>query len=568
MTTSWYDRKSKGLYNVPGVPTVDFSDAVKELGVLLDYQKQYAPAITGLSTTYTIGGHTASGADFLIEKPELGNLALEDPAQFAISWTTYQNVYKIGMSHFQQRFVETLQSPEAATADFWDMIARSGTAYNLLILRHVTDSRGDELKRQLGQHWQERGLDSILKEGRLYAIDLSMFESLPPYKDGEQLRFNPATLTLLERDKTKKGSLKPVLIVVWTANQQPVVYTPQSRGKGTWLYALQAAKTSATLYGIWPGHVYHWHIVTAAMLATWNDNIPDNGHPLRDLLKQQSSYVVPFDSVVIDSGILNVFKKIAPPSSVGDPDALLKLVDVFAKGRQFFDDDPKSELEKNGLNEADFTLDKPWDTYPVARHLLLVWNVCETYVSKVVAASYADDRAVASDTALQNWMKEAANTDYGNVRGLPKMDNRVALARVLVSLVFRITMHGVSRLINTANPDLTWVANFPPCLQRDDIPPDGVDLSADLLAYLPNTGTIGGMTAFYYAFAFAKPQVPLIPNPPDSDLPFSGGINDARNAAVVKFRRDMTAFITDQYKWWQKGLFPLDIYQWPGNVEL
>jgi hypothetical protein len=76
MTTSWYDRKSKGLHNMPGVPTVDFSDGLKELGVLLDYQKQYAPAITGLSTTYTIGGHTASGADFLVQKPELGNLAL------------------------------------------------------------------------------------------------------------------------------------------------------------------------------------------------------------------------------------------------------------------------------------------------------------------------------------------------------------------------------------------------------------------------------------------------------------------------------------------------------------
>ena len=27
-----------------------------------------------------------------------------------------------------------------------------------------------------------------------------------------------------------------------------------------WLYALQAAKTSITVWGIWLGHVYHWHI--------------------------------------------------------------------------------------------------------------------------------------------------------------------------------------------------------------------------------------------------------------------------------------------------------------------
>jgi hypothetical protein len=251
MTTSWYDRKSKGLYNVPGVPMVGAFDAAKELVRLQGYKDEFQPAVAGLSAKYTIGGHTASGQDFLVGNPNLGNLSLENPAQFAISWTTVKDVYGIGMRDFQKGFVETLESPEAATAGFWDMIARNGTAYNLLILRCVTDTRGAELKSQFQPYWDERGLDSILKEGRLYEIDLSIFESVQPYRDGKQLRFNPATLTLLERDKTKKGSLRPVLIRAWTATQQPVVYGPQSRGKGTWLYALQAAKTSATLYGIW-----------------------------------------------------------------------------------------------------------------------------------------------------------------------------------------------------------------------------------------------------------------------------------------------------------------------------
>jgi hypothetical protein len=568
MTTSWYDRKSKGLYNVPGVPMVGAFDAAEELVRLQGYKDEFQPAVAGLSAKYTIGGHTASGQDFLVGNPNLGNLSLENPAQFAISWTTVKDVYGIGMRDFQKGFVETLESPEAATAGFWDMIARNGTAYNLLILRCVTDTRGAELKSQFQPYWDERGLDSILKEGRLYEIDLSIFESVQPYRDGKQLRFNPATLTLLERDKTKKGSLRPVLIRAWTATQQPVVYGPQSRGKGTWLYALQAAKTSATLYGIWLGHVYHWHFVTAAMQGTWDDNIPDNGHPLRDLLKQQSAYLMDFDWVILNTYFgHDIFKEIAPPSGVGDPNAMLKLLDSFAKGRQYFDDDPKSELEKNGLKEADFTLEQPWDMYPVARHLVLVWDICEAYVKEVVSTSYADDGHVASDSSLQNWMNQAANTDYGNIRGLPKMDNREALTRVLVSMIFRITMHGVSRLINSANPELTWVANFPSCLQRDDIPPNSVDLQ-NLLTYLPNTGTIGGMMAFYFGFAFSKPQVPLIPNPANSDLPFGGGLSDPRNVALVKFRQSMAAFISDQYKWWQKGLFPLDIYQWPRNVEL
>jgi len=47
-----------------------------------------------------------------------------------------------------------------------------------------------------------------------------------------------------------------------------VAYSARSASPGAWLYALQAAKTSVTVYGIWLGHVYHWHLVTAAMQMT------------------------------------------------------------------------------------------------------------------------------------------------------------------------------------------------------------------------------------------------------------------------------------------------------------
>ena len=55
-----------------------------------------------------------------------------------------------------------------------------------------------------------------------------------------------------------------------------------------WLYALQAAKTSITVWGIWLGHVYHWHIVTAAMQMTMYNHLPA-GHPLWPLLIRSRS---------------------------------------------------------------------------------------------------------------------------------------------------------------------------------------------------------------------------------------------------------------------------------------
>jgi hypothetical protein len=55
----------------------------------------------GLSVNYTIGGHTASAYDFLYGNPALKNLSLDDPKQFAISWTTYKDIYKDAMGVLQ-----------------------------------------------------------------------------------------------------------------------------------------------------------------------------------------------------------------------------------------------------------------------------------------------------------------------------------------------------------------------------------------------------------------------------------------------------------------------------------
>jgi hypothetical protein len=148
------------------------------------------------------------------------------------------------------------------------------------------------------------------------------------------------------------------------------------------------------------------------------------------------------------------------------------------------------------------------------------------------------------------------------------MSNRSALGHVLKSLVYRATVHGVSRLIQSANPELTWVANFPPCLQREDIPPNSLDLNTqELLTYLPNTGTIGEMLDFYFAFAFSKPYKPLIPPRPGQDLYFSGGPSEPRNAALLRFRQEMEDFIKSEYKWWKKDRFSSEVQQWPRNIE-
>ena len=395
--------------------------------------------------------------------------------------------------------------------------------------------------------WQDR-FKALQEKGRLFEIDL-IFSDLQPrkYNDGkvQLVRCNPGTLTLLEMTDDK--ALAPVFIRV--SSQGAVEdYAPNISSDGAWLYALQAAKTSVTLYGIWLGHVYHWHLVPAAMVRTMKEAMRDKNHPVQQLLYQHSDYLVEFNYLLLsDPGIKDPYSDIAPPTSLASAAAVLKLEDKFAAGREFSDDDPIKELEKNGIVEADFTDKKAWDLFPAAQNLLRIWDICEDFVKAFVANTYPNDAAVAADKGLQTWMANAAKPDQGNIRGLPDLKNRDALIKLLTSQLYRLTAHGVSRLPRSTDPWLTFVANFPPCLQRTDLPsPDSSLSTQELLKYLPNVRTIADTLVFYYAFAYSKPYTPLIPKDgSDHDLEFPGGPTDPRNKALIEYRDKLKEFIED-----------------------
>lgn len=118
-------------------------------------------------------------------------------------------------------------------------------------------------------------------------------------------------------------------------------------------------------------------------------------------------------------------------------------------------------------------------------------------------------------------------------------------------------------MASTANPALTFLPNFPPCLQNATIPDPGADFDTEtLLSYLPRTGTIGLMLTFYFTFVFSAPYVPFIPEGGvEADLFYPGGVNDPRNQALIRFRQELMAFL-DSYQPDNPQL-----HQWPRNIE-
>ena len=110
------------------------------------------------------------------------------------------------------KWAATLTDVATAEEEFWPTMAKHGVAYNLLVLQKLTRDNYLKIKRKLGNAWTSEHL-SILDEGRLYVIDMSLFETVRPNMVDGFERFTPASITLLEQDAATKA-IKPVLIRV------------------------------------------------------------------------------------------------------------------------------------------------------------------------------------------------------------------------------------------------------------------------------------------------------------------------------------------------------------------
>jgi hypothetical protein len=479
---------------------------------------------------------------------------LENPNQFSMAWTTFQDVFRLGYSHLH-KYVAVLTDPEAATREFWPLIRSTALPYNLFVLRKLTASTVADYRTNFGSAWLSE-YDDLLSAGNLYGIDMTVFSGLAPDKLGNNtVRFTPNTMAILTMDGAK--NLAP--IAAYVADPQNVsnsqTYTSKSPA---WIYALLAVKTSLTVYGIWLGHVYTQHIVTAAMLMSVLNTLPST-NIIYQLFAPQSSYIVPFDLV-----LMLAWSSIAPPTSISDTGKFLTLCNGFSAGHDFFSTDPANMIAT--LNPADFTDptidDKQWNLYPNVQIVQKIWAMVAAYVDAVVDAGYTTDTAVAADKDLANWIEFAGTT--GNVAGLPKMDSKAALKAVVTSVFFRIIFHGLGRLRNVGAPEPPFAPNYPPCLQNTTIADPAMTLStADLLEYLPNTGTLGSLISFYYTFAYNAPYVPLIPERgPEDELFFDQDNYPAANRALIDFRREIESFI----EWFQPGW--VQTGQWPRNIEL
>lgn len=441
-----------GLRTMPAIPlptVLDFIDAAVKLK---QKEAQRQIPIDALTNVFTLGAtrgqpRTDDARTFLFggkgrDDDAAKHYSLDDPSQFDMCWTTYEQVDSRAARLSTGApantppipgFRDALTDAIAGTRMFWTNIARYWNPFGVIPIRLVTAADVPFLRARFGAEWVDPPMRQMILDGTLFMLDMTIFESMDPPTASSSTRFSPSTLTLFELDAPNATFIPFLIRVSDGRNTQvycgpliPVVagfaipsFTPTvASTPGAWLYALQALKASTTCWGIWLGHVYRYHIVSTAMQMTMYQRLPPL-HPVRQILGRQSKYTIGFDAV-----LLTVWS-FPPPTSCGTSIEFLQLIDAFAAGRAFFSDDPEGSpagaLASQGLAMLTFSTEflRPGDinlpvfaavlnaertaaipgTDPVARAILAAPSFRQSTLDLLVAYGGAEDAALATALA-------------------------------------------------------------------------------------------------------------------------------------------------------------------------
>ena len=243
------------------------------------------------------------------------------------------------------------------------------------------------------------------------------------------VRFNPATVTLLEmkEDKSLEPLLSGYIAQATREEKQKYLLTPgsirgEARPPGHGYTPSRPPRV--------PLHCMESGLATfttgIAFLRPCRDNAgADKGQkdiPVQMLLGLHSQHLVRFNGALAIRGLRTCIATIAPPTSIVKQIDLLKLLDNFAKGRKYSDDDPNNQLDSNGIEKRKTSSSKPtapWDLFPAARNLTHIWDMCQDFVRAFMGKYYPTDDTVRKDDALQKWMaiRQAGTGQYSRPSG-------------------------------------------------------------------------------------------------------------------------------------------------------
>jgi hypothetical protein len=380
-----------------------------------------------------------------------------------------------------------------------------------------------------------RDLASLRDAGSLYLLDLSILEHVPVVPG----RFVCAPICLFYVDG--RSRLMPLAIQLGTSPDAGPIFTPHD---DPWLWRtvkthVQCADAQVQECA---SHLLRTHLVMETVAVAMHRQL-SVAHPLHQLLDPHCRFTMAINHSA-RTKMLAPGGPIAETMSVGREGAL----DLCAKAWKtwsFKQYDLRCDLKVRGVDCPDLL-----PGYHYRDDALKIWDAIADFVGAIIRKFYRSDADVLGDFELQAWVRELADPEIGNFRGLADSSGGVQSIKDLVHMVTTMIFIATAEHSSTNNGQYDMYAFIPnvpgaifaappttkaPLSEQslfDSLPRPRTAAKQIGMVHLLSEPTETPMGRYSPRFFAGNPDVEPIVKRFDSALDLIGKEIDARNAGL------------------------------------
>jgi hypothetical protein len=289
-------------------------------------------------------------------------------------------------------------------------------------------------------------LASLRDDGRLYLLDLSDLENVPVVPG----RFLCAPMCLFYVDE--RSRLMPLAIQLGPSPDSGPIFTPND---DPWLWRtvkthVQCADAQVQECA---SHLLRTHLVMETVAVAMHRQL-SVAHPLHQLLAPHCRFTMAINHAART-------KMLAPGGPIDETmsvgcDGALDLCAKAWKTWSFKQYDLRGDLKKRGVD-----CPKLLPGYHYRDDALKVWEAIAEFVGAMVRKYYLSDADVLGDFELQAWVRELADPEIGNFRGLADPGGGVRSVESLVNMVTTMIFIATAEHSSTNNGQYDMYAFIP-----------------------------------------------------------------------------------------------------------
>ncbi|MDQ3032542.1 MAG: SRPBCC family protein [Myxococcota bacterium] len=343
-----------------------------------------------------------------------------------------------------------------------------------------------------------RSLGELIEHRRLFLCDYPDLATLRPYRD--MVFYAPSMLVVKDESAAAPG-LDVLGIRLTRESTGNRILTRATTPPNLWRLAKLHVACADNQYHQWLEHLGYAHLAMEPFAIATHDAF-QAPHAIGELLRPHFHDTIGINFLARQTLVSDVAPFTDRTFSTGTAQALQMFLGAWKRfdfGKFAFPD----RMSERGFDEA---RTDGLEGYLYRDDGFAIWNAIDRYVGEVVDATYADDRAVASDPAICAWARECSAPDRGAVPGFPAaIETKDVLRRALSTIIYQVSA-GHSA-VNYAQYDyLGYVPNRPDSLFRPF--PDGTNDVDDayLRAALPNEIVAHFQISFAYLLTLPAEQ--------------------------------------------------------------